>query len=161
MCRVNARLTCLGLLYARVSFLQWTEYWRVLDSRMWSPSFRACMAHTTFLHSIKATVTGSCLYPASRRSASISSPRKVFKALPRVNWNALTRRQASKSKCSTRTFCKTCLHCCSTVVQFNATCFSLFPDAGMADLLDALDSRNDGEQKCLSRWLCDFDPFKK
>jgi hypothetical protein len=33
----------------------------------------------------------------------------------------------------------------------NATCFSLFPDAGMADLLGALDSRNDGEQKCISR----------
>jgi hypothetical protein len=27
----------------------------------------------------------------------------------------------------------------------NATCFSLFPDAGMADLLGALDSRNGGE----------------
>jgi hypothetical protein len=33
----------------------------------------------------------------------------------------------------------------------NATCFSLFPDAGMADLLGALDSRNDGEQKSISR----------
>jgi hypothetical protein len=37
------------------------------------------------------------------------------------------------------------------VVQFNATCFSLFPDARMADLLGALDSRNGGEQKCISR----------
>jgi hypothetical protein len=33
----------------------------------------------------------------------------------------------------------------------NATCFSLFPDAGIADLLGALDSRNGGEQKCISR----------
>jgi hypothetical protein len=41
--------------------------------------------------------------------------------------------------------------CLKSVVQFIATCFSLFPDAGMADLLGALDSRNDGEQKCLSR----------
>jgi hypothetical protein len=38
-----------------------------------------------------------------------------------------------------------------TVMQFNATCFSLFPDAGMADLLGALDSRNGGERKCISR----------
>jgi hypothetical protein len=37
------------------------------------------------------------------------------------------------------------------VYRCNATCFSLFPDAGMADLLDALDSRDDGEQKCISR----------
>jgi hypothetical protein len=31
----------------------------------------------------------------------------------------------------------------------------------MADLLGALDSRNGGEQKCISRGLRDFDPFKK
>jgi Retroviral aspartyl protease len=37
------------------------------------------------------------------------------------------------------------------LAKCNATCFSLFPDAGMADLLGALDSRNDGEQKCISR----------
>jgi Reverse transcriptase (RNA-dependent DNA polymerase) len=36
-------------------------------------------------------------------------------------------------------------------VKCNATCFSLFPDAGMADHLDALDSRNGGAQKCISR----------
>jgi hypothetical protein len=39
----------------------------------------------------------------------------------------------------------------SSAPDCNATCFSLFPDAGMADLLGALDSRNGGEQKCISR----------
>ena len=48
----------------------------------------------------------------------------------------------------------------NSVDYWNATCFSLFPDAGMAYVLGALDSRNGGEKKCIGRWLPEFGSFK-
>ena len=49
----------------------------------------------------------------------------------------------------------------NSVDYWNATCFSLFPDAGMAYVLGALDSRNGGEKKCIGRWLREFGSFKR
>ena len=43
----------------------------------------------------------------------------------------------------------------------NATCFSLFLDVGMAYILGALESPNNGAQKCIGKWLRENDSFKK
>ena len=39
--------------------------------------------------------------------------------------------------------------------------FLAVPDAGMAYVLGALDSRNGGEKKCIGRWHREFGSFKK
>jgi hypothetical protein len=46
----------------------------------------------------------------------------------------------------------------------SATCFSLFPDVGMASVLDVLDSTNGGKRKCIVRIfleICSFKEYRK